>query len=79
MSVAALEAIARCIIARCEASMATPAGARTKMWFQCPSRRLTWMPYRGIAFSSVTTARWTILSSSAATASGRCRPSGLGM
>jgi putative ABC transport system substrate-binding protein len=32
-----------------------------------------------IAFSSATTARWTILSSRAATASGRCRPSGLGM
>ena len=29
--------------------------------------------------STATVARWTILSSRAATASGRCRPSGLGM
>src|ERR1700704_1659325 len=32
-----------------------------------------------MAFSTAAVARWTILSSSAATASGRCRPSGLGM
>jgi hypothetical protein len=32
-----------------------------------------------MAFSTSTTARWTILSSSAAMPSGRCRPSGLGM
>ena len=32
-----------------------------------------------IAFSTMTTALWTILSSSAATASGLCRPSAFGM
>jgi hypothetical protein len=32
-----------------------------------------------MAFSTSATARWTILSSSAATPSGRLRPSGFGM
>src|SRR5712671_6380618 len=42
--------------------------------YEMPRNSSSW-----IAFSSATTARWTILSSRAATASGRCRPSGLGM